>query len=232
MKIRLIESLRKKRRKLREVRWALCDAIEARAHSDQIVFIDLGSNLGQGFNFFQKFYSSLKTKFILFEPNPNCRSDLNAVVRAYAAKWGKQRIEYRMEAASTFEGRTQFYGLDPNQGGSKSQGGSIVAEHNSSFYDAKSGSTIDIECIDFAVFLRGIERRANTKIIVKMDIEGAEYDLLQHLINANAASLIDVLYVEFHSVYRRRSERQSLEMMEVQIIAGLEALGVKVRLWH
>lgn len=36
-------------------------------------------------------------------------------------------------------------------------------------------------------------------VIVKMDIEGAEWDILPCLAHAPAASLIDSLYVEVHS---------------------------------
>lgn len=36
-------------------------------------------------------------------------------------------------------------------------------------------------------------------VVVKMDIEGAEYEVIPHLVETGAYKLVDVLMVEWHS---------------------------------
>jgi FkbM family methyltransferase len=54
-----------------------------------------------------------------------------------------------------------------------------------------------LPCIDFSKYL--MKNFSNKDyIIVKLDIEGAEYDVMQSLIETKAISLINELYVEYH----------------------------------
>jgi len=55
---------------------------------------------------------------------------------------------------------------------------------------------IKVKCIDFSEFLLGFDD--DSYIIVKLDVEGAEYEILEHLINTNIITKINELYVEFH----------------------------------
>ena len=55
-----------------------------------------------------------------------------------------------------------------------------------------------VECIDFSEFLKNnIEPESN--VICKMDIEGAEYEVLGKLINDDTITIINSLYVEWHN---------------------------------
>ena len=54
-----------------------------------------------------------------------------------------------------------------------------------------------LECIDFSEFLIN-NFTSKDYIIVKLDIEGAEYDVLKKLIDSGVISLIEELYVEYH----------------------------------
>jgi hypothetical protein len=51
-------------------------------------------------------------------------------------------------------------------------------------------------CVDLARLLRKYEQ--DDFVVVKMDIEGAEFELLLHLIKENVLSLIDILAIEYH----------------------------------
>lgn len=53
-----------------------------------------------------------------------------------------------------------------------------------------------VQCIDFSNFIKTLGD--DKKIIVKLDIEGAEYEVIQSLIDSGAINLISELYVEFH----------------------------------
>ena len=55
---------------------------------------------------------------------------------------------------------------------------------------------VTVKCIDIAEIIKQFTLDDN--LIVKMDIEGSEYDLLQDFIVKDVLKLIDYLAVEFH----------------------------------
>ncbi len=61
----------------------------------------------------------------------------------------------------------------------------------------KQFPTITAQCVDIARFIQDCEPHYD-RIILKMDIEGAEYDILDRLIEKNLLGSIDKLYCEFH----------------------------------
>jgi FkbM family methyltransferase len=65
---------------------------------------------------------------------------------------------------------------------------------------------INVKCIDFAKFLNSFSN--DDYIIVKLDIEGAEYDVLNHLINTNTISKIKELHVEFHDMFFNKNSEE------------------------
>lgn len=76
-----------------------------------------------------------------------------------------------------------------------------------------------VEGLDFAAWLRRFE--GYEEVIVKMDIEGAEYPVLERLLETGAIEIITRLFVEFHpnrfsdGVQRRNN-----------LLAAIERLGL------
>jgi len=71
------------------------------------------------------------------------------------------------------------------------------------------------------------------RIFVKMDIEGAEVELLEGLISSNAINYIDTLYVEFHSVFQKTYQAEITKKREEAILNSLDCLpNLKLRIWH
>ena len=129
-------------------------------------------------------------------------------------------------------GSFYFYGLDENEGGRFSEGGSIIKNHNSSLYQTSSKNAIKVDVINFSEYL---EKKSENfdKIIVKMDIEGAEVDLLEHLILRGSMKNIDILYVEFHSQYQQTQQSKATKDRELRILKSLSKIStIKVRIWH
>lgn len=62
--------------------------------------------------------------------------------------------------------------------------------------DNNISDTGTVECVDFLEELREI-RKTSDFVAVKMDIEGAEYSVLEHVLGCTE-TLIDFLIVEFH----------------------------------
>ena len=55
-----------------------------------------------------------------------------------------------------------------------------------------------VECFDFAEFLVAMGSELEDDLVVKMDIEGAEYELLDYLHEGGQDAGIDLLLVEWH----------------------------------
>ena len=56
-----------------------------------------------------------------------------------------------------------------------------------------------VKCINFSNFLQQFDD--NDYIILKLDVEGAEYDILEQLIDTKLINKINELYVEFHDAF-------------------------------
>lgn len=85
-----------------------------------------------------------------------------------------------------------------------------------------SGGMVD--CIDFSEFIKN-NIDAESKIICKMDIEGAEYEVLGKLIDDNTIDLIDKIYVEWHNHLLVENYDTSMFINEMQ------SRNVKVERW-
>jgi hypothetical protein len=81
-----------------------------------------------------------------------------------------------------------------------------------------------VESIDFSKFLGGLEG----SIYVKMDIEGAEYEVLRQLIKDGNIKKIKELHIEFHhNVFKSESEASTNELID-----RIKEAGVLITLWH
>lgn len=219
--------LQRKFSKLATYAYALFDSKVVLSRNEPVLFVDCGSNIGQGYKWFSVFYNKKNIDFHLFEPNPYCHPYLetiegnaNGMVKLYKAGVG------------TINGTVKFYGLADSEGGKLSHGGSIKREHNSGLYKASENETIEVEIIDFSAYLTA-QSKQYRQIVVKMDIEGAEIDLLENLISSGKINLIDILYVEFHSQYQSPSHSRFTSAREDQIVSRLKKQSsIKLRMWH
>jgi FkbM family methyltransferase len=226
-KIRLrLKLLFRRKRSDEEKLHAIRDSLELQ-DAESVLFIDLGANLGQGYTWFSRYFDTPNVEFELFEPNPNCFAEL---LKLPGVRSGEVKVHNVGVGAAA--GFFKFYGLAEGEGGKTSQGGSIVKEHNSNRYAASDDGAIDVEVINFSDYLR--EKAKNfKKIVVKMDIEGAEVDLLESMIENRSVDLIDYLYVEFHSQYQDEETAAVTRAREEAILTKLKKGScTRVRVWH
>lgn len=193
----------------------------------RVLFVDGGANLGQGFTFFASYYPPGKVEYDIFEPNPNCLGRLRQVVAGFSP----DTVRVHPVALSTQDGETRLYGITESEGGRLSTGASINRHQHSVFYDANPEHAITVPTIDFCAFLKSRHQRYET-IIVKLDIEGAENDVLEALIEQNGLAYIDTLYIEFHAFLLKGTGRRSERMREVHIIEQLKRSHIYYRRWH
>lgn len=212
--------------KIRTPLIAATASLRIKASRNKGLFLDLGSNVGQGFEFFRQRFSSKYFDYELFEPNPNCLPYLYKIKEALP----DHRILIHNEAVGLEDGFMTFYGLSESEGGKLSQGGSILKEHNSSWYESKQATTIRVPSINFSDLLLEKSKHYNL-IVIKMDIESAEYDVLEDLLKKGLFSNIYAIFCEFHSQYMAPEQRAVYQQKEERIKSEIKKTPCSFVLW-
>ena len=88
-------------------------------------------------------------------------------------------------------------------------------------------SSTSVECIDLARFVDEID--ADT-ITCKMDIEGAEFDVLEHLIATQTILKFQSLWIEFHNLFF--TDKNLYFNKKNDIIQYLNKNNIRIYDWH
>lgn len=188
---------------------------------NKFLFIDCGSNLGQGFNFFKKYFTLDIFDYILIEPNPNCVKELE--------KLSNEKITVIPKGVWSSETIIKFYGINETNN-PYTLGGSLMENHNSSRYKTNKNESLQINTISLSKLLK--EKKQNYDvIIVKIDIESSEYEVLPNLIKDKSIDLIDHLFVEFHSEYFDIKERYKYIKLEKELIRVIKSKKIGLTRW-
>jgi len=161
------------------------------------VFIDLGAADGNSFNeFLSNKYGevgkcpSVQWSAVLVEANPRFDQPLAQVGGAHL----NQVTVMSSTAAYMCEAQTSFY-LDTVNTGANYWGSSMSSSHPDVQKSGQQKVTVPTMNLNKILYEQTIP---GDWVMVKMDIEGSEYDVLPCLAKAPAASLIDRLYMEQH----------------------------------
>ena len=192
------------------------------------LFLDCGSNVGQGFEFFRRYYPNKFYDYILFEPNPYCFQVLNDKYSLLE----NEGVHLKNVAVGVENTEVDFYGLEDEQGGLYSVGGSTLQEHNSKIHAKLNRVSLRVPSINFPDFLIDIlQRNDYSHIILKLDIEGGEYLVLESLVNANLISKFETIYVEFHSQYMNEKYREIYSAKEKEFLQNAKEIETRVIKW-
>jgi FkbM family methyltransferase len=181
------------------------------------IFLDCGTHMGEGLNNFIKLYSMDENwKIYSFEPNTFLwkeHSDQNIY----------DNIHYINKAIYINNDPITFNIAYPNTDAS-----SIYKKH---IGDSYHGS-IEVECLDLSKFILDNFSKEDF-IVIKMDIEGAEYAVLRKMIKDKSMNYINDLYVEFHS---HKDEHAILENGEnkkttFDLVEEIKELGINFTHW-
>jgi FkbM family methyltransferase len=161
------------------------------------VFIDLGAADGNSFNDFLKgTYGpvdkcpSVQWHAVLVEANPRFDQDLGNVGKEH-----RGLIDVMSSTAAYIcEAQTSFY-LDTVNTGQNFWGSSMSENHPDVQKSGKQKVTVPTSNLNRILYEGTIP---GDWVMVKMDIEGSEYDVLPCLSTSESASLIDRLYLEDH----------------------------------
>jgi FkbM family methyltransferase len=203
------------------------------------VFLDCGTNLGQGLlQFIDRKIIDNTFEIHCFEPNP------------YAIKFSKDRFsqekykDYSLifnEVAlwtedceksltiESFDGEYICQHTGEHLGYNLKSGGAtniMESEWNKPHYinDDDLDKSVQVNCIDFSNYLKENINK-DDYVICKMDIEGAEYEVLGKLIDDNTIDLIDEIYIEWHNHLLKSN-------YDTQVFIGeIKKRGIKVESW-
>lgn len=147
------------------------------------IIIDCGANVGD----IVKYFCSSQATIYAFEPNPYAFKKLN---RRFA-NYSNVRCIQKGVLDKTKSTKLYFHEL--------SQDNQVKWSVGSSLYSQKGNVAkeryINIKVIDLCKFIKSL--RSKIKIL-KVDIEGAEFKVLNKLISKGVANQIDYIFVERH----------------------------------
>lgn len=142
------------------------------------VFYDLGAGSGTDIKLFYDMYNEIEWDVHAFEIQKERVSEIKKNhPNAYVVN----------AAAGSYNGTANFY-----KGVSKNST-SLLAEKTGVSVNNKE--TVDV--VDFAEYM-STHSNEDDNIIVLIDIEGGEYELVEHLKATGKIDWIDELYIEFH----------------------------------
>lgn len=152
------------------------------------VFVDCGTNLGIVLN---RFIHELPDHdFYAFEPNKDL---IPSIHRQVEQAPHSPRVEISHSAVWTHDGTIDLF-LGHHESSTVMPGKRVPPMYDQQIdYSAP----VPVPATDFSSWLRRTVT-ADDHVVVKMDIEGAEYPVLSKLLTDGTINLISVLYIEWH----------------------------------
>lgn len=164
------------------------------------IYVDCGTN---HFKYFQQFYvdNDDYDQYHLFEPDKELYEHILERLSTFS---GKEKVFLYNKAVWTKNGQVNFFNsrfVRPPKQDKHYDTPIFIEKEGSTIIEGKlSGNVnydnpISVECIDLYEFITKLNADS---IYLKMDIEGAEYDILETFLEKGYPNNIDILKVEFH----------------------------------
>jgi FkbM family methyltransferase len=151
-----------------------------------------------------------------FEANPFCDNQIDKIRVKLETKERKVNMS-KSTAAWIYNGNVKFY-LDTVNKGFNYWGSSLNPNHPDVVRSEKKA--INVTCVDISSLLRNYKK--DEFFVIKFDIEGAEYELLDHFISQQVLELIDYFVIAFYGhLFEIPNERNK------RLIAEIEQANVK-----
>jgi FkbM family methyltransferase len=181
------------------------------------VYIDVGANTGEAL---VKFASS-HPDFELFAIEPNPRL-IDEIKRKAASL--RREVTIFPAAAWLHDGTMKFYQSERHESGTVMFGKRTYEDRGWPAIDY-SRST-EVPCFDFSHWLVA-NFDEHTRLVVKMDIEGAEYAVLEKMLADDSLSRIHRLYCEWHADRLPDMSPERHQTLKQRVAATTE-----LRDWH
>ena len=178
------------------------------------IFIDCGGHDGCSVRFFRKNYDKNEEfDIISLEPNPNfskCYDDFKKHEFYEAAAWIKD------EELSLYLGKSRYTGSS-----------SVIKDKDD--FKINKNNPLTVKAVSLERLLR--EKTSEDDLIfLKMDIEGAEYEVLESLFETGLIRRIDRLFIEWHST--KLKKRKEYTTREKDLKRKLKQINLTPELWN
>lgn len=172
------------------------------------IFIDCGANKGSDLDMFKTNHKDHQSwRMIAFEPNPECVD--------YMLLNGKLDNVELVEKAVWIEDSTMTFNI-----GSNTKSSTLRSDKKTHM----SNKSITVETIDLSNYISQFNEE--DYIILALDVEGAEYEVLEKMLTEKTIDLVDEIFVEFHTHKMKNSKEDNLQVREDKITEQLiEKLG-------
>lgn len=221
MLARLNKAYKNFKRSIRHRRKILAEAASIRArgasHHGPKIFIDCGFNQGRVMEIFA--CAMPEFQFYGFEANANFRLQAEQLQNRY-----KNIRELKFAAVSNRDGEADFFIAGAETGQHIREGSTLV--HGKDAHQTDFTQPTRVQLVDFSRWLNDLVAKYSAErkpfIALKIDIEGAEYDVLEQMITSGVLSQVDYLMVEFHSYCFTGAQKSEYEAREQKLLAELK----------
>lgn len=179
------------------------------------VFIDCGGNNGSSVRKFRKEYDR-RARFEIFTFEPNGIYSKNYT--------GVDRHKLIPAAVHNHDGHTEFF-LDREDGDGSTLFKQKLTRDNGGFGVLDTERPEIVETVDLSRWIRENTSQRDY-LILKLDVEGAEYDIIEKLAEDNHLNRIRHLFVEWHWMKIGVSESRHRECVTL-----LQRARIKVEEW-
>ena len=202
---------------------------DAQSHPGQKIFVDCGFNAGE---MLERFVKALPDFcFYGFEVNyPYFAENAAELQRRYPNILG-----LNFSAVSDHDGMASFHIAGQKRGILRAEATTILPDfHKEEFNQERP---YEVPAIDFSRWLKEMVARhtevdgSTPFVVVKMDIEGAEYAVLEELVRDGTIRLVNELMVEFHTQQFHQNQRAHYARREAAIRDELSHSPVQILSW-
>lgn len=182
------------------------------------LFVDGGAHLGETVNGFvhSKIFPLHPWSIVSFEPNPELAPQIPK----------RPDLTVRQEAIWTKDCDLEFQFSER-----ETLGGSVV----DTVVQLPEMKKVTVHAVDFSAWLKNAARKEDV-VFVKLDIEGAEYPVLERMLKDGSMRLVDCLYLEFHGVQQAEAKKASHDEIvrtrkhDDELVEAITSLGIAVSL--
>lgn len=167
-------------------------------HGPKCLFIDAGGY--DGCSVLQFLLEEPHFDCVSFEPNPELWRHFEGLPTQLIRK-----------AAYTYNGEIRFT-VDPVD----FDGSSVIESKRVDFDENVPNAdcpVLTVPCVDLSEYVRAA-RETYGRIVLKLDVEGAEYDILDKMLHDGTIDLVETLYCEFHYGKLDISEARHRKVLE------------------
>lgn len=183
------------------------------------VFIDCGAHCGESINRAKRQFGP-NTTVISFEAVPAFAEGLQEL-------YADDELVQVMNAAVYVKDDTLSFNLSP----ACTDGSSILKTLNNNHL----ATTVEIPCFDLSSWIKD-SFTSNDYIILKLDIEGAEYDVLEKMVADETIQMVNELWGEWHYGHiinnLTEEEKQPFVDRVIALNQKLKELNKEMQIWE